>query len=350
MEYFPHSWYEAERARSGRSKCKEFRCKEVIGEGELRIGIKTEEHDHGGDSLGWYHPNCLWKTFSYKSNANPRIAKASDIKNFRSLDEEDKEVFKRLISKSAKASEALTSPTKPTEVGVKRNHEDSEQGSSFRNLLNWALPSTTSSSAEPPGPGCVSLSLSNNNQFEVSGDTYNVREILKAAGGRWNGASKRWVYPVGANETVLALFDLSSPPPEGQTVSATVSQLLTAAGNGGSKASATATAGSKYAMAGTIVFKLVTNTQDILIRGDIGHISDRLRAAGGVLKNGQYTLSDFWMFSTQSRAGARKFLCMPDDLPPPETDLEIDLEELGRKQVLIHNSVHIKPVKIINCT
>ncbi len=96
---FPDNrWYEVELARSGRSCCKEFRCKQKIDEGELRIGIKTEETDHTGDTLGWYHPNCLWKTFNYKTNANKRIEKTSDIKGFRSLD--DYSVFPQVLLRS----------------------------------------------------------------------------------------------------------------------------------------------------------------------------------------------------------------------------------------------------------
>ena len=57
------AWYVVDYAKTGRSTCKEFRCRESIKEGELRIGIEAPEDDHRGSQLGWYHPSCLWKTF-----------------------------------------------------------------------------------------------------------------------------------------------------------------------------------------------------------------------------------------------------------------------------------------------
>ena len=49
-----------------------FRCRKAIAEGELRIGIEAPEDDHRGSQLGWYHPSCLWKTFSFQKNANKK--------------------------------------------------------------------------------------------------------------------------------------------------------------------------------------------------------------------------------------------------------------------------------------
>jgi hypothetical protein len=40
------SWWEVDYAKSGRSKCKN--CKQTINEGEPRIGISSEQEDHGG--------------------------------------------------------------------------------------------------------------------------------------------------------------------------------------------------------------------------------------------------------------------------------------------------------------
>jgi len=45
-------WYEADYAKSGRSTCKEFRCKQPIEEGGLRIGIKSEATEYAARS-GW---------------------------------------------------------------------------------------------------------------------------------------------------------------------------------------------------------------------------------------------------------------------------------------------------------
>ena len=49
-----------------------LRCRKAIMEGELRIGLEAPEDDHRGSQLGWYHPSCLWKTFSFQKNANKK--------------------------------------------------------------------------------------------------------------------------------------------------------------------------------------------------------------------------------------------------------------------------------------
>lgn len=302
MELFDGSmWYEAEQARSGHSKCKEFRCKETIEEGVLRIGIKTEAHDHGGDTLGWYHPKCLWKTFCYKSNANPRITKLSDIVNYRSLDDEEREVFTALIHKN-------TAGAAPPVAGVKR-----ELGADIN--VHPAVEK-----------GSVALSVAGD-ELVVSGDTFCVKDTLQAAGGVWNGANKVWMYSAAHRDTVLALFKLVAPPAPGQSKTMETRQLQAAAGGG------PVLVAPKYAMAGTVVFQLVQNTQDIDVRGNTEHIASRLRAAGGTHQTTQWAMAEYWKFPTQSRAGARKFFCMPDDLPPADTYIEIDLADLGRKQV-----------------
>ena len=84
-------------AKTGRSTCKEFRCKKAIADGELRIGIEAPEDDHRGSQLGWYHPPCLWKTFSFSKNANKKIESTEDIKNFHHLRSKDRQLIKSLL-------------------------------------------------------------------------------------------------------------------------------------------------------------------------------------------------------------------------------------------------------------
>ncbi len=223
LNAFGDQWYEAEFAKSGRSKCKEFRCKQNIDEGELRIGVKIEENDHSGDCLGWYHPKCLWKTFDYKSNGNTRIEKVDDIRNFYSLDEDTKRTISELIS----------APNKSERTNVKS--EDAQNHSE-----NTASTSSTSNAVDVPKP--------------------------------------------------------------------------------------------RYAMAGTIIFCLNRTNQDIVLRGEIGHVSYRMLGAGGHFRNRHIHAFESFVFPTQQRSGAREFLCMPDNLPPADKDVIIDLAELGRKQ------------------
>merc|ERR1712050_264209 len=99
-------WYHAEYARSNRATCKEFRCKRKIEKGELRIGKKQDENDHMGADLGWYcfedaQGPCLWKTFTYKKNANKPIAYVSDISGFAELREVDQARIEAILAKKA---------------------------------------------------------------------------------------------------------------------------------------------------------------------------------------------------------------------------------------------------------
>jgi hypothetical protein len=42
-------------------------------------------------------------------------------------------------------------------------------------------------------------------QIQLSGKTYNYREAIKTAGGRWKAAEKVWILPVGTNTGFLGL-------------------------------------------------------------------------------------------------------------------------------------------------
>jgi hypothetical protein len=85
----------------------------------------------------------------------------------------------------------------------------------------------------------------------------------------------------------------------------------------------------QYAMSGLINVKLNKN-QDIHISGDVAHISDKLKSHGAFYK--EYN-NIGWMFTCSERAGARRFLCMPDALPKVGQAVRLDLAELGRQHV-----------------
>jgi len=97
LHWIGDTWYEAGPAASGRSRCKEFRCRQTIASGELRIGLKQEDHDHYGSDLGWYHPACLFRTFSYRKGANPAIRSHADVRNWGDLSAPAKDAISQLI-------------------------------------------------------------------------------------------------------------------------------------------------------------------------------------------------------------------------------------------------------------
>lgn len=197
-------WYEAGYAKAKRFRCIAEGCNEIIPKGELQVGIMCEDKN---DCHGWYHPECLWKSFNLKFfKANPRITKIEDIKNHASL------------NASAQAR--------------------------IQELIDLSNSSHTTTAAEA------------------------VAEEI---------------------------------PPEPPL----------------------------YAMSGTIQVKL-DKDQNIYISGDVAHIGDKLKSYGAFYK--EYNKTG-WMFSCTERAGARRFLCMPDDLPKVNTIVTLDLTELGRQHV-----------------
>jgi len=50
---------------------------------------------------------------------------------------------------------------------------------------------------------------------EVTGDTYPVRAQLRAAGGRWDGQARAWVYSSPAAAADAARAAVQSPPVDG---------------------------------------------------------------------------------------------------------------------------------------
>ena len=102
------TYYKVEYAVTGRSKCKEFRCREQIVKGALRIGVQTDvDDDHRGNQFGWYHPDCLKKTFYYKSNENRRVP-VSDVVFDSNVSPADKELVHGIFGEKTDAPVAKT--------------------------------------------------------------------------------------------------------------------------------------------------------------------------------------------------------------------------------------------------
>ncbi|CAE6927135.1 PARP1 [Symbiodinium natans] len=161
------SWYVVDYAKSGRSSCKEFRCKQKIDAGELRIGIEAPEDDHRGTQLGWYHPACLWKTFTYKTNANKEIQSREDIQGFAKLKQDDQTLIENLLS-----GKQIDGP--PAPVGT------SAPSTALRRKV---------------------ITKIEGNTMTLTGPTFHIKEDLKKFGAKFNGETKAWVITKKDNDT-----------------------------------------------------------------------------------------------------------------------------------------------------
>ncbi|CAK9053186.1 Poly [ADP-ribose] polymerase 1 (PARP-1) (ADP-ribosyltransferase diphtheria toxin-like 1) (ARTD1) (DNA ADP-ribosyltransferase PARP1) (NAD(+) ADP-ribosyltransferase 1) (ADPRT 1) (Poly[ADP-ribose] synthase 1) (Protein poly-ADP-ribosyltransferase PARP1) [Durusdinium trenchii] len=156
------AWYVVDYAKTGRSTCKEFRCKKAIAEGELRIGIEAPEDDHRGSQLGWYHPPCLWKTFSFQKNANKKIESTEDIKNFHHLRNEDRELIESLLE-----GKTVESPKGAPSSSLRKKIITKVEG----------------------------------NTMTLTGPTFQFKEDLKKLGAKFNGELKAWIITKKDNDT-----------------------------------------------------------------------------------------------------------------------------------------------------
>uniref|UniRef100_A0A7S3ZF71 SAP domain-containing protein n=1 Tax=Lotharella globosa TaxID=91324 RepID=A0A7S3ZF71_9EUKA len=204
-------YYEVDYAKTGRSKCREFRCKETIPEGMMRVG-KTlyEENDHWGKHLGWYHPECLRKTFWYRKNGNKKIKRASEIKGYRSLDPVPYPRFVlrsppySITSRSGTRTNASLDHLRPfffcqgdrdelDRVFNNKGKSASKGDSKKKSVLNVTVKCT--------GAGQPVI---------VTGDTYDIRAQLKDAGAAWSPSDKSWVIPGDCYQHAKELFNVTS--------------------------------------------------------------------------------------------------------------------------------------------
>eukprot|EP00756_Hemistasia_phaeocysticola_P045814 Hpha_TRINITY_DN19570_c0_g1::TRINITY_DN19570_c0_g1_i1::g.33668::m.33668 len=156
--------YCVDNAKSARSSCKEFRCKKKLEKGELRVGIARDECDHGGSSLGWYHPACVFKTMTYRTNANKRIS-VSDVdglEGFGTLAGHDQARIRALAAGSPLADDVAEAPG----------------GAGGGQTI----------------AGKVTLRVCGiSGAIRLVGNTFAVKDVIKKAGGKWDGGEKCWV-------------------------------------------------------------------------------------------------------------------------------------------------------------
>lgn len=84
-------------AKLGTSGCK--KCKSKIEKGGLRIGkvVSNPFSEEGGDMKQWYHPQCMFETFKRARATTKKIEEPDDMEGFGNLQQEDKDVLKKMI-------------------------------------------------------------------------------------------------------------------------------------------------------------------------------------------------------------------------------------------------------------
>jgi len=141
--------YLVEYAKSGRSKCADTKCKQMIPAQELRIGRKTANPFHSGDNAGaldmlkWYHAGCMFSAQSRMRAGSKKISATSDLEGFADLKKEDQEQIRSYITngppptsggaagdggkKRAAGKGAASGKKKPKKKKAKKDRDDDDE-------------------------------------------------------------------------------------------------------------------------------------------------------------------------------------------------------------------------------
>jgi len=95
--------YSVEYAKTGRSSCKDTKCKKKIGEGSIRIA-KIFDSPFGDDKqTHWYHPKCIWNYFSRAKGSTKKVESTDDLQGFDDLSKADQKTVEALIASGGKS-------------------------------------------------------------------------------------------------------------------------------------------------------------------------------------------------------------------------------------------------------
>lgn len=90
----------AERAKTGRAKCK--KCKNTIDAGTLRLAKSVMNPFGTGKMKVWHHLSCLFEVFKTQRATTPKIEKIDNIGGFETLSDEDIEVILKFLPDDAR--------------------------------------------------------------------------------------------------------------------------------------------------------------------------------------------------------------------------------------------------------
>eukprot|EP01083_Nonionella_stella_P196471 722894_1 len=144
--------YKAEYAKTGRAKCKEKKCGQVIQSGALRVAkmVKNPFTDDDSKCAHWYHPQCIFDSLARAKKTTKKIESENDLEGFTDLLDVDQTMLRGLISTdhSTKSKPPSSAPRKSP--GPSRKQTDSSNGRSIVSFFSptskkRALPSNSSS-------------------------------------------------------------------------------------------------------------------------------------------------------------------------------------------------------------
>jgi len=130
--------YVVEYAKTGRSGCKDTKCKKKIAEDSVRFG-KIFDSPFGDDKqTHWYHPECIFNYFARAKASTKKIESSDDIQGFDSLNKSDQKIIENLISSGGKSKgtkkggkkrkEPATKTTNKGKKKKKKTEDDEEEG------------------------------------------------------------------------------------------------------------------------------------------------------------------------------------------------------------------------------
>jgi len=91
--------FSAEYAKTGRSKCKDKDCKQLIDQGVLRLAkICKDPFNPGEYKNDWFHPACLWSAMGRFRPGTKKVESTDDIEGFDELKKSDQQEIKDLVA------------------------------------------------------------------------------------------------------------------------------------------------------------------------------------------------------------------------------------------------------------
>ncbi|KYR00475.1 SMAD/FHA domain-containing protein [Tieghemostelium lacteum] len=119
--------YRVEYSKTGRSKCKNSKCKDTIEKGEMRIGkiFSSDRFTEGGQATDWFHAKCFFESQKRARKTTKKIDDTDDLTDFDDLKEKDQKLLKSyfeeqrssVLQKSKKPSKSkpksTSTPNKP---------------------------------------------------------------------------------------------------------------------------------------------------------------------------------------------------------------------------------------------